>query len=166
MSAAAAQSTVVGEENTALVRFEEEWRRVMSTNRQFYDAVIEYRELKDELNRARGATIRIPIPVFTLKDPQCEASVYTEYEQRNDVAHVSGTVGISSCPAGTTGSFTLVVRVRDEAGAATSIEFGETWQHADAQDHVFDSDYPVGDNVFLESVRVHNLTCTCEDPPP
>jgi hypothetical protein len=151
-------------EKTGLAQFEQEWRRVMSTNRQFYDAVIQYRELEDEYDRARGQTIRIPIPSFTLKGPQCEASTYTEYEQRNNVARVSGTVGISACPAGTTGRFTLVARVRDEAGAVTSIEFGETWRRADAQDHVFNSDYPIGDDVFLESVRVRDLTCTCEGP--
>lgn len=153
-----------GEESRALVEFEEEWRRVMSTNRQFFDAVIKYRELENEFDRARGETIRIPIPSFTLKGPQCEASTYTEYEQLNDIARVTGTVRISACPAGTTGSFTLVARVRDEAGTSTPIEFSEMWASDDAQDYVFFGDYPIGDNVFLESVRVRNLSCTCEDP--
>jgi len=153
-----------GEEGRALFEFEEEWQRVMSTNRQLFDAVIEYRELEAEYSLARGESVLIPIPSFTLKDPQCEASTYTEYEQRNDVARVTGTVSISACPAGTTGKFTLVARVRDEAGSVRSMEFGETWQRADAQDHVFRSNYPIGDDVFLESVRVRDLTCTCESP--
>jgi hypothetical protein len=152
------------EESRAMVEFEEEWRRVVGANQQFYDAVVKYRELEDEFDRARGATIRIPIPVFTLKGPQCEASTWTEYEQIGNVARVTGKVSISACPAGTIGKFALIARVRDEAGASTPIEFSEMWQSADAQDYVFYADYPIGDNVFLESVRVRNLTCACERP--
>jgi hypothetical protein len=161
---AAAQGAAAGGEWAALVQFEQEWRRLLSGNEQFYEAVARYRELESELDRARGATIRIPIPSFVLSSPQCEASTYTEYEQLGSVARVSGTVSISACPAGTTGDFTLVARVRDEAGTITSIEFRETWQRADAQDHMFSSNYPIGDDVFLESVRIRNLTCACEDP--
>ena len=146
----------------AMATFEKEWRRVMDTNQQFYDAVVKYRELENEFDRARGATVRIPIPVFSLKGPQCEASTYTEYQQVGNVARVTGTVNISACPAGTTGKFALVARVRDEAGAVTPIEFNEMWRSDDPQDYTFFADYPIGDNVFLESVRVRNLMCTCE----
>jgi hypothetical protein len=148
----------------AMVEFEKEWRRVLGTNQQFQNAVVKYRELENEFDRARGATIRIPIPSFTLNGPQCEASAYTEYEQRGNVARVTGKVSISACPAGTTGKFAVVARVRDDAGASTPIEFSEMWQSADAQDYIFYADYPIGDNVFLQSVRVRNLTCTCEEP--
>ena len=136
----------------------------MGTNQQFHDAVVKYGELENEFDRARGATIRIPIPVFALKGPQCEASTYTEYAQLGNVARVTGKVSISACPAGTTGKFVVIARVRNEAGAVTPIEFTEMWQSADPQDYTFFADYPIGDNVFLENVRVRNLTCTCEDP--
>ena len=153
-----------GDESRAMVDFEKEWQRIMGTNRQFRDAVVRYRELENEFDLARGETIRIPLPRFTLKGLECEASTYTEYEQRDNVARVTGTVSISACPAGTTGKFTLVARVRDDAGTSTPIEFSEAWASDDTQDHVFFGDYPIGDNVFLESVRVRSLTCTCEDP--
>ena len=152
------------QESRAWVEFEKEWRRLMGTNLQFQAAVVKYRELENEFDRARGETIRIPIPTFTLKDPQCEASTYTEYQQLGNVARVTGTVSISACPAGTTGKFTLVARVKDEAGASKPIEFSEMWENPDPQDYVFFADYPIGDDVFLESVRVRNLTCTCESP--
>jgi hypothetical protein len=154
------------DESRAIDGFEKEWRRVMGTNQQFHAAVVKYRELENEFDRARGATIRMPIPVFTLKGTQCEASAYTEYEQRGNVARVTGTVSISACPAGTIGKFTLVARIRDDAGTSTPIEFGEMWENRDAQDYVFYADYPIGDDVFLESVRVRNLTCTCGAPAP
>jgi len=147
-----------------MVKFEDEWRRVMGTNQPFHDAVVKYRELENEFDQARGATIRIPIPVSVLNGPQCEASTYTEYEQRGNVARVTGRVSISACPAGTAGKFTLVARVRDDAGMSMPIEFSEMWQSPDAQDYIFFADYPIGRNVFLESVRVRNLTCTCESP--
>jgi len=153
-----------GIESRAMVEFADEWRRVMGTNQQFHDAVVKYRELENEFDRARGATIRIPIPVFALKGAQCEASTDTEYEQRGNVARVTGRVSISACPAGTTGNFAVVARVRNEAGAITPIEFSEMWQSTDGQDYIFYADYPIGDNVFLENVRVRNLTCTCEGP--
>jgi len=102
--------------------------------------------------------------VTLLKGLQCEASTYTEYEQVGNVARVTGKVTISACPAGTAGKFALVARVRDEAGASTPIEFSEMWQSDDGQDYIFYADYPIGDNVFLQGVRVRNLTCTCEEP--
>ena len=152
----------------AAVQFEDEWQRLMSRNQQFYEAVVKYGELDAEFNRLSGRTsaaMLLPRQILLgPAGPRCEASTFTEYEQRDNVASVSGTVSISACPAGTTGSFTLVANVRNEAGAVTPIEFNETWQRADAQDHVFESTYPIGDNVFLQSVRVRNLTCTCASP--
>jgi hypothetical protein len=148
-----------------MVDFEKEWQRVMGTNQQFYDAIVKYRELESEFDRARGRTIRIPVPVFALKGLQCEASTYTEYEQRGNVARVTGKISISACTAGTTGKFAVVARVRDEAGAVKPIEFSEMWQSDDPRDYTFFADYPIGDNVFLENVRVRNLTCICEEPP-
>jgi hypothetical protein len=148
----------------AMFEFENEWRRVMGKDQQFRDAVVKYRELENEFDRARAATIRMPIPSFTLNGPQCEASTYTEYEQRGNVARVMGTVSISACPAGTRGAFAVVTRVKNDAGTVTPIEFSEVWQSADTEDYVFFADYPIGDNVSLESVRVRNLKCTCEAP--
>jgi hypothetical protein len=163
-----ALSNAVREGRRAEDQFQAEWGRVLGANRELYEAALEYAELKEEFDRLSGATnasAQQPRQIVLGRaGPQCEASTYTEYEQSNNVAHVSGTVGISSCPAGTTGSFTLVAQVRDDAGAITPIEFSETWQRADAQDHIFESDYPIGDNVALVSVRVRNLTCTCEGP--
>jgi hypothetical protein len=156
------QNTAGGDR--AMIEFENEWRRVMGTDQQFRDAVVKYRELENEFDRARAATIRLPIPSFTLNGPQCEASTYTEYEQRGNVARVRGTVSISACPAGTRGTFAVVTRVKNDAGTVTPIEFSEVWQSDDTEDYVFFADYPIGDNVFLESVRVRNLKCTCEGP--
>jgi hypothetical protein len=169
-SASQGSATGIGEAQNAagggsraMVEFDKEWRHVMGTNQEFSDAVGKYRELENEFDRARGATIRMPVPVFALKSPQCEASTYTEYEQRGNVARVTGRVSISACPAGTAGKFALVARVKNEAGTVTPLEFSEMWQSADAEDYVFYADYPIGDNVLLESLRVRNMTCTCED---
>jgi hypothetical protein len=154
---------------SALEQWEQEWRRLLSSNRDLYSAVVRYAELDDEYARARGATVA-PLPDLARgappaqpTAPQCEATTLTEYSQRNNLALVSGTVSISSCPAGTTGSFTIVARVRNDADEANAIEFTETWQRADDQDHTFKSEYPIGENVFLQSLRVRNLTCTCVD---
>jgi hypothetical protein len=93
--------------------------------------------------------------------PQCDASALTEYSQRGALARVSATISIDKCPAGTTGVFTLVARVRDESGEIKPLEFNETWQRDDAQDVTFNRDYPIGETAELVSVRVRSLRCTC-----
>jgi hypothetical protein len=162
--------SVAADGEKAEVQFESEWRRVVSEDPRFAEAVAEYAELKAEFDRISGATsvaAQAPRQILLGRaGPQCEASAYTEYSQRDDRAFVSGAVSVSACPAGTTGSFTVVANVRDEAGAITPIEFSETWQRTDVLDHVFDSEYPIGANLELVSVRVRNLTCTCEGPTP
>lgn len=169
---ATGQAQAAGEsgEADALAKFELEWRRLLSENRDLYTATVKYAELEAEYAEARGDRVApLPdlmrgAPAAEPTGPQCEATTLTEYSQRNNLANVSGTVSISNCPGGTTGGFTLVARVRDDAGETRPIEFMETWQRADAQDHLFNADYPIGDNVFLVSVRVRDLTCTCAEP--
>jgi hypothetical protein len=159
--------------NDALGQFEDEWKRILGDNRELFRAVTRYVELEQEYARAGGdtlapgeqdVTVLLEATPAPTSGPQCEASTLTEFEQRNNIARVSGTVSISNCSAGTTGSFTLVARVKDDAGETTPIEFKQTWQRADAEDHLFKADYPIGDNVFLQSVRVRDLTCTCAEP--
>jgi hypothetical protein len=161
-----------GDVADALARWEAEWTRLLSENRDLYNAVVKYAELDDEYAQVRGQTTA-PLPDLMRGAPPeqkavavCEATTLTEYVQRNNVAQVSGTVSISSCPAGTTGGFTVVARVRNDAGETNAFEFKETWQRADAEDHLFKAEYPIGDNVFLQSVRVRDLKCTCAEPAP
>lgn len=171
-SSVAAQLDGALRSKDALAKFEEEWKRVFGDNRDLFRAVTTYVELEQEYVLARGDTLppgeqdvtvlleEAPVRAAT-NGPVCEASTLTEYSQRNNVALVSGTVSISGCPAGTTGGFTVVARVRDGEGNTNPLEFNETWQRADTNDHVFKTEYPIGDDVFLSSVRVRDLTCTC-----
>jgi hypothetical protein len=160
-------------EKDALAQFEDEWKRIFGDNRDLFRAVTTYVELQQEYAQARGdtlaageqdVTVLLEVPPASTNGLQCEASTLTDFQQRNTVARVSGTVSLSNCPAGTTGSFTLVARVRDDTGATTPLEFNETWQRADTADHRFNADYPIGENVELLSVRVRGLTCTCAEP--
>jgi hypothetical protein len=77
------------------------------------------------------------------------------------MANVVGRISIGNCPAGTSGLYTLVARVKDESGEIKAIEFAKTWQHDTAQDVTFSGDYAIGEAVELVSVRVRNLKCTC-----
>jgi hypothetical protein len=154
----------VGEAD-ALAKFEQEWMRLLSQDQDFYQAVVRYVELNRQYDSLRGVgDLDVPTAAVTAgqpSEPQCEATTLTEYQQRNNVARVNGTVSLAACPAGTSGTFTLVARVRDDAGEDSTIEFQESWQRADTEDHIFNTDYPIGDNVQLMSVRVRNLKCTC-----
>ncbi|HWN37072.1 MAG TPA: hypothetical protein VNP02_01155 [Gammaproteobacteria bacterium] len=170
----AAQGAAQSGTEDSLAQFEEEWRRLLRENRQLYRAVVNYAELQGAYDRARGSTVATEAALAVLLEdpiapagavgPQCEASTLTEYQQRNNVARVTGTVSIANCSAGTTGKFTLVARVRDDNGEIKPLEFSETWQRSDDQDHTFNTDYPIGDNVELMNVRVRGLTCTCAVP--
>jgi hypothetical protein len=161
----------VGEAD-ALAKFEQEWLRLLSQDQDFYQAVVKYVELERQYDSVRGvndptaAALAVPGVAVTAgqpSGPQCEATTLTEYQQRNNVARVTGTVSLAACPAGTTGTFTLVARVRDESGESRTIDFPESWQRDDTEDHTFNTDYPIGDNDELMSVRVRNLKCTCAE---
>jgi hypothetical protein len=169
----AQQAGEIGE-GDALARFEHEWTRLLRENQDLYRAVVQYVDLENQYNRARGVAtpitdeqIRVALDAPAKPaGPQCEATTLTEYFQRNEVARINGTVSIANCPAGTMGTFTLVARVRDDNGESRPIEFDESWQRNDAEDHSFSSDYPIGANVELVNVRVRNLKCTCADAAP
>jgi hypothetical protein len=96
---------------------------------------------------------------------QCEATASTDYLQMNTVARVDGTINIRNCPTGSTGTYNVVLRVRDEKGEINSLEFGDKWQRSDGRDVKFTADYPIGQNVDLVSGRVRDLRCTCADSP-
>ena len=96
---------------------------------------------------------------------QCDASTRTEYQQRNNVARVTGSVSIANCPGGSAGTFDVVARVRDDSGEIKPIEFAEKWQRDDKGDSPFTGDYPIGENVELMNVRIRNLKCTCAEAP-
>jgi hypothetical protein len=97
--------------------------------------------------------------------PQCEATTNTEYWQRNTVAHVEGTIGIANCPAGSAGDYTIAARVRDDSGETKVLEFSESWRRDGDEDVAFNTDYPIGENVDLMSLRVRTLSCTCAEVP-
>jgi len=109
--------------------------------------------------------IKVSLDVPQPEVLQCEATAQTQYEQRNNVARVKGSVSIANCPAGSAGTFDVVARVKDESGEIKPIEFAEKWQRDEAGDSPFTSDYPIGDNVDLVTVRIRNLKCTCAEVP-
>jgi hypothetical protein len=96
---------------------------------------------------------------------QCQASATTNYYQSNTLARVDGTINVRNCSSGSAGTYNLVVRVRDEKGEINSLEFSDKWQRSDGPDVKFAADYPIGQNVDLVNVRVHDLHCTCADSP-
>jgi hypothetical protein len=96
---------------------------------------------------------------------QCAATTVTEYSQQTNVAHVTGSVSVTSCPAGSAGTFDVVALVKDKSGEIKPLEFSEKWQRDDAGDAPFAGEYPIGDDVELVNVRIRNLMCTCAVAP-
>jgi hypothetical protein len=103
----------------------------------------------------------IPIELqANLKGPSCNPTMAIQYEQRNTVARVEGTIENPSCAA-CTGEYTMVVRIRDESGESKTLEFPAKWQRADDKPVKFTADYPVGANVDVLNVRPKGLHCVC-----
>lgn len=105
---------------------------------------------------------------FALKSPplpgeQCGATTATQYQQLDTLVRVNGTLQITGCTAAS-GAFTVAVRVKDESGEETPLEFREAWQRSGAEDVAFSADYPIGENTELVNVRLRGLSCTCADP--
>jgi hypothetical protein len=100
-----------------------------------------------------------------LNAPQCEATATTNYYQSNTVARTDGTINVRNCSTASTGTYNIVVRVKDEKGEINSLEFSDKWQRSEGPDVKFAADYPIGKDVDLVGVRVRDLHCTCGDPP-
>jgi len=104
----------------------------------------------------------VPIEIqATVKGgPSCEPAMAIEYEQRNTVERVEGTIENPSCAA-CIGEYTIAVRIRDESGEFKMLEFPGKWQRADDKPVKFAADYPVGANVDVVSVRTKGVHCVC-----
>ena len=107
--------------------------------------------------------LKIALKPPPLPGEQCGATTTTQYQQRDTVARVNGTLHITDC-ALASGAFTVAVRVKDESGAETPLEFHETWERSGGADDVaFTADYPIGENTELVNVRLRGLSCTCSE---
>jgi hypothetical protein len=108
---------------------------------------------------------KIAVPASAaLSAPGCAATTVTEYLQDHATAHVNGTITVKSCPAGSSGTYQIVLGIKDGSGAVKPLEFSESWQGSDAGDVKFSADYPIGESVELVNVRLRNLRCACADP--
>ena len=92
----------------------------------------------------------------------CKSSTSIEYQQRNNVAHVTGEISVDGCTIAT-GEYTVSIRIRNDSGETQNTEFQETWTRNDDQPIMFAKDYPIGDNVDLIRARVRHSSCICND---
>ncbi|MGI9204188.1 MAG: hypothetical protein ACR2Q3_09265 [Woeseiaceae bacterium] len=92
----------------------------------------------------------------------CKSSTSIEYQQRNNVAHVTGEINVDGCITAT-GAYTVSIRTRNDKGEMQNMDFEETWARNDEQPIAFAKDYPIGDNVDLVRARVRHSSCICND---
>ena len=112
----------------------------------------------------RRAEIRYQMTFETTPPDQrsCEASIFFTFLQKDTVAVVDSTIENHDCAA-SGGSYTIVVRFRDAQGEVQTLEYPETWQRADDQALDRRTEYHIGDDVDLVSVRSRRMRCVCED---
>jgi len=94
----------------------------------------------------------------------CAAAIDFEYQQRDTVAHVVGTIENTQCAA-SSGDYVLAVTIRDAQGEVTTVEFPQEWARADAAPVKFTHDLPIGPNADLQNVRTRQQRCTCASLP-
>ncbi len=94
----------------------------------------------------------------------CAATAEFEYQQRDTVAHVTGTIENAQCAA-SGGDYVLAATISGANGELTTLEFPQQWARSDAAAVKFTHDLPIGPNVDLRTVRTRRLRCTCTEPP-
>lgn len=94
----------------------------------------------------------------------CAATVDYEYQQRDTIAHVAGSIENTTCAA-SGGEYVLAATIRDAKGETTTLEFPQVWARADDQSVKLAHDLPIGPNVDLVNVRTRRVRCTCTEPP-
>jgi hypothetical protein len=122
------------------------------------------------IEKERGASrivleteLAIELEIAPKTSALCEAHIRLEYTQRDTVAGVRGTIENPTCAA-SGGTYTIAVTVRDAGGTLETLAFAEPWRRLDERPVTFSTDYPIGENVDLVSVRVRGLRCSCTDP--
>jgi hypothetical protein len=95
----------------------------------------------------------------------CQAPIALQFTQRNTIARVRGTIENDDCGA-SSGTYTIAVRYKDEAGEVHNVEQAEEhWQRDDDQPFSFEHEYLIGENVDLIRVRVRKIECVCAEMP-
>ena len=96
----------------------------------------------------------------TQQKQYCKARLSIEYTQRNTLADYNGSIINKDCDA-SSGTYTISVRYRDEAGETHSIETNHVWDRNNNQDIEFAGQTMIGENVDLIRVRGRKIKCVC-----
>jgi len=118
---------------------------------------------QEEQESKKHHEIRYKMTISTTPadEQKCEASIYFEFNQKNTVAAVDSTLSISDCAA-SSGSYTVLVRFKDENNEIRSLEYPETWQRDDDRAIESHREYFIGENVDLVTIRSRKLRCICD----
>ncbi len=93
----------------------------------------------------------------------CQGQISLQYEQRNDLAHMEGTLENPTCAA-SEGEYDVVIRLRADSGDTRTLEFTEQWARSDDQPVRLLADYPIGSDVELIRLNARGLRCRCVEP--
>jgi hypothetical protein len=118
---------------------------------------------QEEQESKKHHEIRYKLTISTTPadEHKCEASIYYEFRQKNTVAVVDSTLSNPDCAA-SSGSYTVLVRFRDENNEMQTLEYPETWQRDDDRAIESHREYFIGDNVDLVTIRSRKLRCICD----
>jgi hypothetical protein len=122
---------------------------------------ISAQEEEQESKKHHEIRYKMTIRTAPADEQKCEASIYNEFKQKDTVAVVDSTLSNSDCAA-SSGSYTVLVRFKDENNEMQSIEYPETWQRDDDRAIESHREYFIGDNVDLVTIRSRKLRCVCD----
>jgi hypothetical protein len=107
--------------------------------------------------------VSVKLEIKSKPTAACAATVDYEYQQRDTLAHVAGSIENTTCAA-SHGDYVLAVTIRDANGEVTTLEFPQEWARTDDQAVKLTHDLPIGPNMDLVNVRTRRVRCTCTEP--
>lgn len=107
-----------------------------------------------------GPTRTVELRPMRMTTGGCAASLQIDWYQRDTVVRVRATIDNEQCAA-SSGSYSIRVRHRDDAGERETLDFDETWQRDDAEPVVIERDYAVGSGVTVTRASGRRLRCEC-----
>jgi hypothetical protein len=116
---------------------------------------------EDESKRSHEIGVKMTIRTTPPDEQKCEATIYFQFRQKNTVAVVNSTLTNTDCAA-SSGSYSVLVRFKDEHDEMQSLEYPETWQRDDDKAIETHREYFIGDNVDLVTIRSRKLRCVCD----
>ena len=110
----------------------------------------------------QGPTKTVELRPMRMTTGGCQATLQVDWYQADTDVRVRTTIDSEECAAAS-GTYSIRIRHRDDAGETRTLDFDETWQRDDARPVVIERDYAVGPGVTVTRASGRRLRCVCAE---